>query len=122
LTLRDWDDVAEPLASYVENYDLKIVCAEIEIPSEYCQSNGGPLASKYFLAALNQTQVGPASRVWRIPTSGLLYGALIILDPENTKVDPVDQAFSGAFKIAIARGENKTNKKSSDEALLLQAL
>ncbi|OON14150.1 hypothetical protein X801_10062 [Opisthorchis viverrini] len=87
LTLNDWEDVSEKLRDYLSSYDYSIICGANQLTSSDCQLALNTLAGKYFDLALKSKQMGGDSRVWREATTGVLYGALLVVDPDAGPVE-----------------------------------
>ncbi|VDP60078.1 unnamed protein product [Schistosoma curassoni] len=83
LAVNDLFDVLDELKNYVTRYDHQIVCAGMEPKSEMCKIVIHQLALKYFEAALNTSDTGFKSYIWRQIHNDELYGVMLILDPKQ---------------------------------------
>ncbi|VDP32211.1 unnamed protein product [Schistosoma margrebowiei] len=83
LAVNDLFDVLDELKNYVTRYDHQIVCAGMEPKSEMCKIVIHQLALKYFEAALNTSDTGFKSYIWKQIHNDELYGVMLILDPKQ---------------------------------------
>nr|CAH8876599.1 unnamed protein product [Trichobilharzia regenti] len=83
LTADDLIEVLDELNNYVSRYDHQIVCGDLQAKDEVCKMAINQLALNYYQNALNTTQHGWRSYVWRQSHNNQLYGVMLILDPKQ---------------------------------------
>lgn len=84
LSINDLLDVLNELKNYVIRYDYHIVCADIEIKNNLCNSVIHQLALKYYESAINTTlNTKYKSYIWRQIHNDEFYGVMLILDPKQ---------------------------------------